>query len=72
MRNGFDYNRHGGDFPTLRDDEIELLLTALSEYESLALDQVGHLPREHRDAFNSLYLKAANSAAQRKIGPYGG
>lgn len=72
MSNGYDYRRHGGDFPNCSDAEIELLECALTTYVAIIGGCASDLPREHRDAFSSLFLKARNAAAQRKIPPHGG
>ena len=71
MSDGYDYRRHGSDFPTLRDDEIEFLCQLLYEYGVISAEH-GGVPRRERDAHYSLFLKATNAAAQRKIPPYGG
>ena len=72
MSDGYDYRRHGGDFPTLRDDEVELLNDALMFWHDLYTETGTELPREFADAYDSVFLKLRNAAAQRKIGPYGG
>ena len=70
MADGYDYTRHGGDFPTLRDDEVELLCAALATYSAVMAQDPAGMPRLHVDAYSSLFLKASNAAAQRRIGPY--
>lgn len=69
MSDGYDYSRHGSDFPNCSDAEIELLCQLLQDDDTL---WSATRPRGQRDAFSSLFLKARNAAAQRKIGPYGG